>query len=92
MILIGEKTKGQNVMTEFIGEGYGHRLFPAVCYVSDATGNHSYGAFSPQSSISENSSTYLLSMKEYGDEEETLLKAALDLIFPEEEEEEQEGE
>ena len=92
VILIGEKTKGQNVMTEFIGEGYGHRLFPAVCYVSDATGNHSYGAFSPQSSISENSSTYLLSMKEYGDEEETLLKAALDLIFPEEEEEEQEGE
>lgn len=89
VILIGEKSKGQNVMTEFIGHEYGHRLFPAVCYVADATGNYSYGAFSPQSSISESSTTYLLSMKEYGDEEETLLKAALDLIFPEEEAEEE---
>ena len=92
VILIGEKSKGQNVMTEFAGHEYGHRLFPAVCYVADATGNHSYGAFSPQNSISEGATTYLLSMKEYGDEEETLLKAALDLIFPEEETEGEEGE
>lgn len=86
VILIGDKTKGQNVMTEFIGHAYGHQLFPAVCYVADATGNYSYGTLSPQHSINESSTTYLLSMKKYGDEEETLLKAALDLIFPEEEE------
>ncbi len=82
VILVGVASKGQNVMTQFAASGYGHQLFPAVCYVTDASGDSSQSSISPTNSVNENANTYWLSMHEYGNPEETLLRETLKLIFP----------
>lgn len=77
VILIGQKTAGQNVMTQNIGdyESILH-LYPAVAYVAD--GNEDYtsyaSGFTPDIDIDEFAYS---SLEEYGTLYETLFNAAL---------------
>jgi len=80
VIIVGASSKGQNVMTKWVASGFGHQLYPAVCYVTDATGTTSWAEISPTHSVSETSTTYLLSMLDFGNPDETLTKYVLSLI------------
>lgn len=83
VILIGQATKGQNVMTSYVASGYGHQLYPAVAYVADGEGNYNYGSFSPATAntITETNVNFIPYMKPLGDPEELLFMAALEAIF-----------
>ena len=83
VVLVGQATKGQNVMTAHIASGYGHQLYPAVAYVADGEGNYSYGSFSPstENTITETNTKYIPYMKALGDPGEILFLAALNALF-----------
>lgn len=82
VILIGTApTKGQNVQTQYIGSSFGYRLYPAVAYVADGTGNYNYTTFQPNYSISESNSKTLMYMKEFGEPEELLFLTTLYAMF-----------
>jgi len=80
VISVGAASKGQNVMTQFAGSGYGHQLYPAVCYVTDATGTTSWGDIAPTHLVSETSTSYMLTMHDFGNPKETLTAYVLSLI------------
>ena len=80
VILVGDDSKGQNVMTQFVAAGYGHKLYPAVCYVTDATGTTSYDALTETHNINENSTNYWLEMKDFGNPEEQVFAYTLSII------------
>lgn len=85
VILVGSATKGQYVLTQYIGSSFGHQLYPAVAYVADGTGDYNYGAFQPNYSISESNSKLLMYMKDFGEPEELLFLTALYAMFKGEE-------
>ena len=53
VILIGQSTKGQNVMTEDAGSQFHVHLFPVVAYVADGDGDYDYGSLSPTLEVDE---------------------------------------
>ncbi len=81
VITIGSNSEGQNVMTQFVAAGYGHRLYPAVCYVTDASDVTSYSEVTVGNSVSESSTGNWLEMKDFGIPSELLFATALSLIF-----------
>ena len=83
VITIGENSMGQSMMTQFVAAGYGHKLYPSVCHVTDASNNTSYSSLTANKSVNENASTYWLDMKDFGSPSELLFSTALSLIFDE---------
>lgn len=78
VITIGTETKGQNVMTEEVGDQYYVRLFPVVAYVGDGDGNYEYDEIEPTIEVNEFD---FLSLDEYGSVNETLFSVALQTIL-----------
>ena len=85
VILIGNPTKGQNVLTQHVGSAFGHQLYPAVAYVSDGGDNYLYNSLTPNYTLSESNSNLRLYMKEFGDPYEVLFLATLYAMFDDEE-------
>lgn len=81
VILVGQTTAGQNVMTDsFRSDVYGLTLCPAVAYVADADGEYDYSAgFTPSDDNAVNEYDYV-QLYPYGDARETLLSRAFYLI------------
>jgi len=79
IIIIGEKTAGQNVLlSHFRSDSYLLDLYPAVAYVASPDGDYNYSdGFTPDYSISEYNSLYLAP---YGNRDETLLSVAMEII------------
>lgn len=75
--LLGQSTKGQNVMTEEVAYQYYVHLFPAVAYVADGEGNYDYGSIAPTESINE---LEYLNLADYGSPYEILFYTALQRI------------
>ena len=78
VILIGQSTKGQNVMTEEVGSQYYVHLFPAVAYVADGDGDYSYGSIAPTVTLDEQA---YLHLEDYGSPAEILFNSALQHIL-----------
>ena len=78
VILIGDHTKGQNVMTQEVGDNYYVHLFPVVAYVADGAGDYDYGSISP--TIEEDEFSYL-ALGDYGTADEILLYRAIQNIL-----------
>lgn len=78
VILIGDHTKGQNVMTQEVGDKYYVHLFPVVAYVADGAGDYDYGSISP--TIEEDEFSYL-ALGDYGTADEILLYRAIQNIL-----------
>ena len=78
VILIGQSTKGQNVMTEEVGSQYYVHLFPAVAYVADGDGDYSYGSIEPTVTLDEQA---YLNLGDYGSPAEILFNSALQHIL-----------
>lgn len=78
VIIIGQPTKGQNVMTEEVGDQYYVRLFPVVAYVADAAGDYDYGSIEPDVTLDEFS---YVSLGGYGETNEILFYTALQDIM-----------
>lgn len=79
VILIGEKTAGQNVMTLSVGHDYMVNLCPVVAFVADGTGNMDYASgIRPDVEIKELSN---LELYNYADSRELLLNTALLNMF-----------
>lgn len=74
VITIGTATKGQNVMTEEVGDEYFVRLFPVVAYVGDGSGDYDYGSIEPNYEVDEFSYLYL---GDYGTLDEMLFFTAV---------------
>lgn len=83
VITIGENSMGQNMMTQFVVAGYGHKLYPSVCHVTDASNNTSYSSITVNKSVNENATNNWLEMKDFGNPSELLFSTALSLIFDE---------
>lgn len=79
VILIGEKTAGQNVLNGVIrSDEYMIFLYPAVAYVSDANDNYDYASgITPTYEIREREYLHLYP---YGDSREVLFNKALEII------------
>jgi len=85
---IGEATGGQEFMTEYCGDYGPLHIYPAVAYVLDGNGECNEldsGSITPNHLVDEYGKSYLY---DYGNTEESLLKYALQVIFSEEDEEE----
>ena len=78
VILIGKATKGQNVMTQEVGDNFHVHLFPVVAYVADGSGNYEYGSISPTIDVTE---TDYITLLDYGDPNEILLNTAISHIL-----------
>lgn len=80
VILIGGTTKGENVATEtFTSQQYRWSVRPVVCQVYNSLNQSDYtNGFTPTYSVDEFS--YLASFLPLGDQQETLLNTALNLI------------
>lgn len=78
VILVGQNTKGQDVMTQEVAYQYGVHLIPAVAYVADADGDYDYGSLAPTFEVDE---TDYLDLAAYGDPSEILLNTAIQHIF-----------
>lgn len=74
VITIGLPTKGQNVMTEEVGQNYHVCLFPVVAYVADGEGNYNYGSIAPTINVNEQN---YVSMGEYGTLDDILYYTAV---------------
>ena len=77
VILVGQSTNGQYVMTEEVGHEYYVRLFPVVAYVADGNGDYDYGSLSPTLNINEFD---YVSLADYGSPSEILLYTAIQHI------------
>lgn len=79
VIIIGEKTAGQNVMTQtFRNDAFFISFNPVVAYVADANGNYDYASgITPTYEIRERETHPLCP---YGETNEILLSKALELI------------
>ncbi|MBR1668477.1 MAG: hypothetical protein IJ693_09385 [Bacteroidaceae bacterium] len=78
VILIGQSTKGQNVMTEEVGSQYYVHLFPVVAYVADGDGNYDYGSMSPTVEVDEQA---YLTLADYGSPSEILFYTSIQHIL-----------
>lgn len=78
VILVGEATKGQNVMTQEVGDNFHVHLFPVVAYVGDGAGNYEYGSIPPSIKVVE---TEYISLADYGDPDEILFNTAVQHIL-----------
>lgn len=74
VILIGSKTKGQNVMTSEVWHDFFVRLHPVVAYVADGAGDYAYGSIAPTIELDE--SAYV-ELYDYGEPDEILLNTAI---------------
>ena len=74
VIIIGQKTAGQDVMTQEVGANYHVHLFPVVAYVTDGGGRHGLGAILPSTEVKEQDAVFL---GEYGSPDDILLYTAL---------------
>ena len=77
VVLIGQPTAGQNVMTEEVGHQFFVRLFPVVAYVADGDGNYEYGKISPAFSVNEFD---YVTLADYGSPSEILFNTAIQHI------------
>lgn len=75
--VVGERTKGQGVMTRLTSVGQGHSLYPAVAWVKDANDEHMKLPILPDTIVNEQSHLYLY---EYGNPQEPLLNAAIEIM------------
>lgn len=75
--VVGEKTKGQGIMTQLMSVGKGHHLYPAVALVKSVDGNSLSSGINPDTIVREQN---CLSLHEYGKSEEPLLNAVLERI------------
>lgn len=81
VILIGEPTAGQNVMTEEIGYDYHVHACPAVAYVADANGDYNYGSLSPIGDYIINELDFF-TLGQYGSENNIFVQIAYyDMLF-----------
>lgn len=80
VVVIGQKTAGQMVMTQEIGHEYYVHLFPAVAYIADSEGNAYEGAITPTVEVNEMNAPYLY---EYSDRKEVLFDIALRMMMGE---------
>lgn len=78
VIIVGGATKGQNVMTEEVGDNFHVHLFPVVAYVADGAGDYKYGSISPSIKVLE---TDYVTLADYGDPDEVLLNTAIQHIL-----------
>lgn len=78
VILIGKATKGQNVMTQEVGDQFHVHLFPVVAYVADGAGNYEYGSIEPTIEIDEFN---YVTLPDYGDPSEILLNTSIQHIL-----------
>lgn len=78
VILIGKATKGQNVMTQEVGDQFHVHLFPVVAYVADGAGNYEYGSIEPTIEIDEFN---YVTLPDYGDPSEILLNTSVQHIL-----------
>jgi C-terminal processing protease CtpA/Prc len=74
VVVIGEKTAGQDVMTQGVGVKYHVHLFPVVAYVADGGGNHDFGKITPTIEIDEQD---YISLGEYGTLDDILFNTAV---------------
>ena len=74
VILIGEATKGQNVMTQEVDNKYHVHLFPVVAYVADGAGDYEYGSIKPTIEIDE---LNYVNLADYSNPDEILLNTAI---------------
>lgn len=74
VILIGEATKGQNVMTQEVDNKYHVHLFPVVAYVADGAGDYEYGSIEPAIEIDE---LNYVTLAAYSNPDEILLNTAI---------------
>ena len=74
VITVGMSTKGQNVMTEEVGQNYYVRLCPVVAYVADGEGNYEYGSILPTLNVNEQS---YVGMGDYGTLDDILFYTAV---------------
>ena len=79
VILIGEKTAGQNVLNGVIrSDEYMISIYPSVAYVSDANDNYDYASgITPTYEIREREYLHLYP---YGDSREVLFNKALEIM------------
>lgn len=78
VITVGGATKGQNVMTQEVGDNFHVHLFPVVAYVADGVGDYEYGPISPAIDVLE---TDYITLADYGDPDEILLNTAIQHIL-----------
>ena len=78
VIIVGGATKGQNVMTEEVGDNFHVHLFPVVAYVADGAGDYKYGSIFPSIKVLE---TDYVTLLDYGDPNEILLNTAISHIL-----------
>ena len=74
VIVIGEKTAGQDVMTEEVDTKFHVHLFPVVAYVTDGGGNYDFGSIKPTIEIDEQD---YIRLGEYGTLDDILLYTAV---------------
>lgn len=74
VFIVGEKTVGQNVMTEYVGHQFGIRLYPVVAHIVDPHGETGWGAITPNDEQKEVS---FVDLYPYGSLREPLLQIAL---------------
>ena len=74
VITVGLETRGQNVMTEEVGQNHHIRLYPVVAYVADGAGNYDYGVIEPTIDVNEQN---YVNMGEYGTLDDILFYMAI---------------
>lgn len=72
--IVGEKTKGQGVMTQLVAANKGHHLYPAVARIRDAAGGTLISGIAPDTILREQS---YYNLYNYGDTLEPLLNVTL---------------
>lgn len=78
VVVIGQKTAGQDVMTQEVDAKYHVHLFPVVAYVADGGGNYGLGTISPTVEVNELDYVFL---GEYGTLDDILLYTAIENIL-----------
>ena len=78
VVLIGKATKGQNVMTQEVGNNFHVHLFPVVAYVADGAGNYDYSSIAPTIEMDEFN---YVTLADYGNPEEVLLNISIQHIL-----------
>lgn len=78
VVVIGQKTAGQDVMTQEVDAKYHVHLFPVVAYVTDGGGNHDLGSITPTIEVNELDHVFL---GEYGTLNDILLYTAVEDIL-----------
>lgn len=79
VVVVGQKTAGQNVMLKAIPSDYQYTIYPAVAFVADKDGNYDYtSGISPDELVDE--LTYVM-LYPYGDQYEVLIQYILTQLY-----------